>query len=150
MHEFIAIHKSQMRQISKCSQWPIWLKFDFISWCGWDLGQSMELIHFSQDRVICSDGHGACRYLLKPLRAWLCYTCFCNWKWCRKGWICFKLASTVMICILPMALLSSERQNDWHSFTAVFLVSNRDLPGHGHSHGGGRIWERFVGWVSQV
>jgi len=40
----------------------------------------------------------------------------------------------VMVFILPM--LSSEKQNDWHSFTAGSLVSCGDLPGHGHCLGG--------------
>lgn len=56
----------------------------------------------------------------------------------------------VIVCILTMALLSSEKQNDWHSFTAGFLLSGRDLCGHGHSHGGGRTWESFVGRLIQV
>lgn len=55
-----------------------------------------------------------------------------------------------IVCILTMALLSSEKRNDWHSFTAGFLVSGRDLSGHGHSHGGGRTWESFVRQVIQV
>uniref|UniRef100_A0A8B9NR59 Ig-like domain-containing protein n=1 Tax=Accipiter nisus TaxID=211598 RepID=A0A8B9NR59_9AVES len=33
-------------------------------------------------------------------------------------------ASMVIVCILTMALLSSEKQNDWHSFTSVRVGGN--------------------------